>query len=232
MLKTIAGWLCLCLAAASWGAVQACRVTAISDGDTVKCLQDWRELTVRLGQIDAPEKAQPYGQRARAALAARVFGRNVQLERHETDKYGRIVGRLWLGGVDINLAQVQDGWAWAYRDYLKEPHYIAAENSARAAGRGLWAGSGPVRRQDWRRGSRRASSLPPLDTPVAPPAANPGHSTPASPARPAAAFQCGSKNRCSQMASCAEAQFYLQQCGVKKLDGNNDGIPCASLCRP
>jgi len=214
VLKTIAGWLCLSLAASSW-AGQACRVTAISDGDTVKCLQDWR----------APEKAQPYGQRARAALAARVFGRNVQLERHETDKYGRIVGRLWLDGVDINLAQVQDGWAWAYRDYLKEPHYIAAENSARAAERGLWAGSGPVRPQDW----RRASSLPPLDTPAAPPAANPGRSTPAS---PAAAFQCGSKNRCSQMASCAEAQFYLQQCGVKKLDGNNDGIPCASLCRP
>jgi hypothetical protein len=34
------------------------------------------------------------------------------------------------------------------------------------------------------------------------------------------------------MANCAEAQFYLQQCGVKKLDGNHDGIPCASLCRP
>lgn len=210
------------------GMAASCRVTAVSDGDTVKCLQGWREVTLRLSQIDAPEREQPYGQRARAALAARVFGRSVEVERHETDKYGRQVVRLWLDGVDINLAQVQDGWAWAYRDYLKEPHYVAAENAARAAGRGLWAGDGPVRPQDWRRGSRRATPLPPPDAPAAPPAANPGQRTPAS---PAPAFQCGSKQRCSQMASCAEAQFYLQQCGVRQLDGNNDGIPCAALCR-
>lgn len=214
---------CLQLAAAT-----ACRVTAVSDGDTLKCLQGWREVTLRLSQIDAPEREQAYGQRARAALAARVFGRSVTVEYHETDKYGRQVVRLWLDDVDINLAQVQDGWAWAYRDYLKEPHYVSAENTARLARRGLWADAAPIRPQDWRRGSRRPYRLPSPDEPVA---ANPGQRTPASPATPAPAFQCGHKNRCSQMSSCAEAQFYLQQCGVKKLDGNNDGIPCAALCR-
>lgn len=211
-----------------WGLASSaagCRVTAVSDGDTVLCLQDGRELTLRLSQIDAPEHDQPAGQSARAALAARVLGRNVTVERHDTDQYGRWVARLWLADVDINLAQVVDGWAWAYRDYLKEPHYVAAENAARAAQRGLWADRAPVRPQDWRHGLRHGSALPLSVPPAAP---NPAHRATTS---PAPAFACGSKQRCSQMSSCAEAQFYLQQCGLAKLDGNRDGVPCVSLCR-
>jgi deoxyribonuclease-1 len=46
------------------------------------------------------------------------------------------------------------------------------------------------------------------------------------------AFTCGAKTTCSQMHSCDEARFYLTQCGVTRLDGDGDGVPCASLCRP
>jgi phosphatidylserine/phosphatidylglycerophosphate/cardiolipin synthase-like enzyme len=46
-----------------------------------------------------------------------------------------------------------------------------------------------------------------------------------------AGFACGSKTRCSQMTSCAEARFYLNQCGAFSLDKNRDGVPCESLCR-
>jgi deoxyribonuclease-1 len=44
-------------------------------------------------------------------------------------------------------------------------------------------------------------------------------------------WQCGTKTRCSEMGSCEEAKFYLDQCGVRSLDRDGDGIPCASLCR-
>lgn len=44
-------------------------------------------------------------------------------------------------------------------------------------------------------------------------------------------FACEGKRRCSQMVSCAEARFYLSQCGVGSLDGNGDGVPCESICR-
>ena len=44
-------------------------------------------------------------------------------------------------------------------------------------------------------------------------------------------FVCGKKRYCRQMASCAEAMFYLRECGLRRLDGNHDGIPCNSLCR-
>lgn len=44
-------------------------------------------------------------------------------------------------------------------------------------------------------------------------------------------FTCGSKTKCGQMASCEEAKFYLDRCGLRRLDGDGDGIPCNALCR-
>ena len=43
-------------------------------------------------------------------------------------------------------------------------------------------------------------------------------------------FQCGGKRVCAQMNSCAEANYYLNQCGLYRLDRDNDGIPCESIC--
>lgn len=197
-----------------------CRVVAVLDGDTLQCLAGLRRTTVRLGQIDAPEKAQPFGLRAKYALAARVFGREVRLQRQETDKYGRLVARVWLGELDINRQQVSDGWAWVYRQYAHEAAYYAAERSARAERAGLWADARPVAPWDWRRGERVGRSLP---AEPAPPA------TPAPPVNNG--WQCGSKPRCSQLRSCDEARYQLQVCGQRQLDANRDGTPCESLCR-
>jgi hypothetical protein len=43
-------------------------------------------------------------------------------------------------------------------------------------------------------------------------------------------YECGGKSKCGQMRSCEEARFYLNSCGLRKLDRDNDGIPCESLC--
>jgi Excalibur calcium-binding domain len=45
------------------------------------------------------------------------------------------------------------------------------------------------------------------------------------------AFSCGNKRTCKEMTSCDEAKFYLNKCGLKRLDGDGDGIPCNGLCR-
>ena len=48
----------------------------------------------------------------------------------------------------------------------------------------------------------------------------------------ATAFACDSEIRyCSQMESCAQAKYYLNQCGLSGLDGDSDGVPCEALCR-
>ena len=43
---------------------------------------------------------------------------------------------------------------------------------------------------------------------------------------PSANYQCSGKVYCSEMRSCAEAQFYLRNCPGTKMDGDNDGVPC------
>ncbi|HHW7578590.1 TPA: excalibur calcium-binding domain-containing protein [Mannheimia haemolytica] len=48
--------------------------------------------------------------------------------------------------------------------------------------------------------------------------------------KPATSLQCGGKRYCSEMNNCAEAKFYLRQCGIKSLDRDRDGIPCESIC--
>ncbi|MDG4552464.1 MAG: endonuclease [Candidatus Contendobacter sp.] len=58
-----------------------------------------------------------------------------------------------------------------------------------------------------------------------------GSATAAAPLAAKLAWTCGAKRTCDQMSSCDEAKFYLTRCGVKSLDRDGDGVPCASLCR-
>ena len=68
----------------------------------------------------------------------------------------------------------------------------------------------------------KAAPVAAAPTPVAPPATAPTTNP--------AGWTCGTKKTCGEMSSCEEATFYLQQCGVKRLDSDGDGVPCASLC--
>lgn len=43
--------------------------------------------------------------------------------------------------------------------------------------------------------------------------------------------ECGTKTTCSEMSSCSEARHFLSSCGLSRLDGDNDGTPCESLCK-
>jgi len=45
-----------------------------------------------------------------------------------------------------------------------------------------------------------------------------------------AAFSCDGRHLCRQMRSCAEARYFLEVCGVTRLDGDGDGVPCESIC--
>lgn len=128
------------------------RVVAVADGDTITVLDAAQvEHKVRLAFIDAPERAQPFGQRAKAVLAARLYGHEVRVDVIDRDRYGRSVGRVWRGKSDVNLAQLLDGYAWHYRQYAKKgqsgldfERYTAAQVEARQAQRGLWQDAEPT----------------------------------------------------------------------------------------
>ena len=87
-------------------------VVGITDGDTLTLLVDRAQHKVRLAQIDTPERAQPWGTRARQALADKVFRKDVTVRVSDTDRYGRLIGEIWLGDRDINRELIREGYAW------------------------------------------------------------------------------------------------------------------------
>ena len=126
------------------------------DGDTVEILAGNVATRVRLNGIDAPEKAQPFGQRSRQALTAIVGGNTVLAVGEKRDRYGRLLATLILDGRDINAIQVYSGMAWVYRykGLATEPEYLRYERDARTARRGLWSEKEPVEPSIWRQRHR------------------------------------------------------------------------------
>lgn len=127
-----------------------CRVVGILDGDTITCLNNKKNYRIRLVNIDAPEKNQAYGQRAKAYLAGMIFHRDVTLQKSGTDRYGRTLATVYLQGQDINLKMVQAGYAWAYRSHPMPAVYRGAELAARTQRLGLWQDPHPVYPGDFR----------------------------------------------------------------------------------
>jgi endonuclease YncB( thermonuclease family) len=147
----------ICLAAAD-GARLLGRVTSVADGDTLTITADQTRHRIRLHEIDAPEKDQPWSRESRRALADKVDGRYVRVDVSAVDDYGRTVGKVWLGDRDINRELVREGHAWAYRHYLEDRSLLVDEADAKATARGLWRLADPVPPWQWRRAARSASA--------------------------------------------------------------------------
>lgn len=126
------------------------RVVGVADGDTMTVLVDREQVKVRLIEIDAPEKSQAFGNKSKLALAAMVFGKDVEVETHGKDKYKRTLGRVVVNGLDANTEMVRQGYAWVYRKYSKNPELLGVESEAREAKRGLWFDADPVPPWEWR----------------------------------------------------------------------------------
>jgi endonuclease YncB( thermonuclease family) len=121
------------------------KVVKIADGDTLTVLDDDNaQHRIRLFGIDAPEKSQAFGNQSKKSLSEKVFGESVRVEVTDIDRYGREVGRIYLGDRFINLEQVHDGYAWRYTTYDRHHEFDAAEAEARAHRRGLWAAPHPT----------------------------------------------------------------------------------------
>ena len=115
------------------------KVISIADGDTLRILYRDGQLKIRLAEIDTPERKQPWGTRARQVLSDKVFGRVVDVVEIDRDRYGRIVGRIYRDGKDINREMVAEGHAWVYLKYMRDEKLLADEAAAKDAGLGLWS---------------------------------------------------------------------------------------------
>jgi len=136
------------------------KVVGISDGDTITVLDSTKtQHKIRLAGIDAPEKAQAFGERSKQHLSELVFGKTVTVDWNKTDRYGRTIGKVVVNGQDANLSQVKAGLAWYYKQYEKEQlasdraSYSQAEVDARTRKVGLWRDAAPISPWDFRHGA-------------------------------------------------------------------------------
>jgi endonuclease YncB( thermonuclease family) len=134
------------------------KVVGISDGDTISVLREGKAVKVRLYGIDAPEKAQAFGTKARQFTAALVFQKEVTVIIHATDRYGRLVGDVLLpDGRSLSQELAKAGMAWWYKPYAAKDTTLAQlEAEAHAARRGLWADAHPLPPWEWRKETHTA----------------------------------------------------------------------------
>ncbi|WP_370295487.1 thermonuclease family protein [Pseudomonas benzenivorans] len=195
-----------------------CKVIAISDGDTFTCLTDAKKsIKVRLAEIDTPEKAQPYGQKSKSALANFIFKKIVTVSSQGNDRYNRTIGAVYLDGLYVNREMVKIGAAWVYRQYNRDKSLLKDEEWARAARLGIWS-------------QPETQIVPPWEWRKAGKALQQAVQDSKSSLAATASSSCGAKRYCTQMSSCEEAKFHLKSCGLNSLDRDGDGVPCENLC--
>jgi len=120
------------------------KVVKVADGDTITMLRDSEQIKIRLAGIDAPEKAQPFGNVARQSMSEMVFGKEVRVVEQGCDRYGRTIGRVYQGDVDVSAEQIKQGMAWVYRKYTKDAALYKLEDEAKQHRLGLWADAEPT----------------------------------------------------------------------------------------
>jgi len=127
------------------------KVIRVLDGDTIEVLQDKKPVRVRLANIDAPEKKQAFGSWSTNQLKGLVAAQPVIVTYTQTDRYGRIIGRVFTAnGTEASRFMVQSGAAWVYERYNTDKALPVLQREAQAQKRGLWIDSQPVPPWEWR----------------------------------------------------------------------------------
>lgn len=216
-------------------------VTRVIDGDTIEIEGGDR---LRYIGIDTPETKHPnkvvgcYGKEAEAKNKDLVEGKKVKLEKDvsETDKYGRLLRYVYLDGIMINELLVKEGYAQASSyppDVKYQDKFNEAEKQAREEERGLWGEvcnpppsptlfqTSPTSAPIYIPKPTEVSSQPVVvettkSVLVVPPVNN--------------SYSCDCKKTCPQMSSCEEAYYQLNVCGCSVRDGDDDGVPCETIC--
>ncbi|MDR2199323.1 MAG: thermonuclease family protein [Deltaproteobacteria bacterium] len=134
-------------------------VVSVADGDTVTVLtSDFERIKVRFYGLDCPENGQPYGGEAKKYLNGLLYGKRVEVEVLDVDRYSRYVGLVRLDGELVNALLIAGGHAWTYAAYCKEKdlcrNFKALEDKARAAKLGLWGDPAAVPPWEWRKSKR------------------------------------------------------------------------------
>jgi len=184
-------------------------VVSVLSGDKVKILDSHKKLyMIRLSNIYAPKKNQDFFHTSKKNLSNLIFKKKVYFigKRIKENYY---TGTIYLKSININMEMVRKGLARVAKKYCKNPYYYFLEKRAKNNFIGIWK----INKTDtsgYFYQSQRDIIIQPKSYQIS--------------------FKCGTKRYCRQMSSCKEAYFYMNKCGLHRLDGDGDKIPCESIC--
>lgn len=206
----------------------AVSLVKIIDGDTIDVNLNGKTERVRLIGIDTPEmndyrsEIQCFAQEAKTKAQVLLTNSSFTLQPDSTqmdrDKYNRLL-RYVIFSDKSNLAKllIEQGYGYEYTynvPYKYQQEFKNAQKTAKNNQRGLWNPNHPCN-------TKKQTKIQPTTPPVIK-TQKTGSNT--------SSFTCGAKRYCTQMTSCEEAYFYMNNCGLSRLDGDKDGVPCESLC--
>ncbi|WP_298716000.1 thermonuclease family protein [Chitinophaga sp.] len=135
---------------------QTGKVVSVKDGDTIEMMINGKAVRIRLFGVDAPEKGQPFGDKARQYCAELCFNKTVRMVKKNKDQYGRIVAEVYLpDGSSLNHRLVSAGFAWHYTQFSNSRELARAQEKAKLEKSGLWADKSPIAPWNWRKQHRR-----------------------------------------------------------------------------
>ena len=131
--------------------LESLKIKRVVDGDTVHVFYQDEVYKIRLTEIDAPERDQPYGSNSTEYLKSLLKEGMVDVDISGTDRYGRKLGRLYWQGMDINRELVSAGYAWVYDQYVTDNSFYENQSKARNSKKGLWEDQNPLEPWNWRK---------------------------------------------------------------------------------
>ena len=110
----------------AWGLTEAntgsdamrMKTVGVKDGDTIEVLFEGKAQTIRLLDIDCPEKSQAYGMKAKQFTSDMCYGKEIRVESFgKRDRYDRILGTVYINNTNLNAELLKAGLAWNYKKY-------------------------------------------------------------------------------------------------------------------
>ena len=130
------------------------KVIAIKDGDTVVVLDSLNnQITLRLAEVDTPEKSQPFGTKAKQFTSDQIYLKTIKYVVTDTDRYGRSIAMIYYDEDNKYLSAeiIKAGMGWHYKRYSKSKELALFEDNAKKNKIGLWIDNNPIEPSEWRK---------------------------------------------------------------------------------
>ena len=128
------------------------KVIGVKDGDTVVVIDAANnQTTLRLAEVDCPEKKQAFGTKAKQFTSDAVYLKTITYKVQTTDRYGRSVAEVYYDNNKYLSAEIiKNGFGWQYKKYSTSKLLASLEQEARENKRGLWVDPNPIYPSDFR----------------------------------------------------------------------------------